>query len=131
MGVHPTTSAALQAEKVRCLCPEVCPRFGHTRCAPQECESFTISGSSGVLVDIRKTAPVTAKEEAATSLLSLSNPMDVLVKMTSPTLAIDEDKVGRVAGRGWSKTHTNRGFPSSQLEFPEPLKNSVPEVLHG
>ncbi|XP_024410437.1 protein-arginine deiminase type-6 [Desmodus rotundus] len=62
-------------------------------CAPQECESFTISGSPGVLVDIRNTVPVITNDGVATTQLSLSDPMDVLVKMTSPTLAIDGDKV--------------------------------------
>ncbi|XP_054435590.1 protein-arginine deiminase type-6 [Pteronotus mesoamericanus] len=53
-------------------------------CAPPECESFTVSGSPGVLVDIHN---------AATTQLPLSDPMDVLVKMTSPSVAVDGDKV--------------------------------------
>ncbi|XP_011361899.1 protein-arginine deiminase type-6 [Pteropus vampyrus] len=65
-----------------------------SRCAPHKCESFTVSGSPGVLVDIRNAVPVTTSEDPATTRWSLSDPMDVLVKMTSPSPATDGDKVG-------------------------------------
>lgn len=82
-------------------------------------------------MDIRNTVPVITNDGVATTQLSLSDPMDVLVKMTSPTLAIDGDKVGQVGGRGRTKANTTPGSPSSQLAFPELLKNWVPKVLHG
>ncbi|KAB1268344.1 Protein-arginine deiminase type-6 [Camelus dromedarius] len=62
-------------------------------CAPPSCESFTISGSLGVLVDIHNTVPGKAKEEAAMARWPLSHPVDVLVKMTSPSSAINEEKI--------------------------------------
>lgn len=46
------------------------------------------------MVDIRHAVPVTTGEDPATTRWSLSDPMDVLVKMTSPSPAIDRDKVG-------------------------------------
>lgn len=85
---------APEAEKMRLWCPNVCLFFGKTRCAPQKCKSFTISGSPGVLVNIHNTGPVINSEEAAANRWSLSDPMDVLVKMTSPSTVIDEEKVG-------------------------------------
>lgn len=84
---------------MRLSCPYTCPHVGQTRCAPQKCEFFTVSGSSGVLVDIHNAVPVTTSEDPAMTRWSLSEPMDVLVKMTSPSPAIDEDKVRpRVGG---------------------------------
>ncbi|XP_058574898.1 protein-arginine deiminase type-6 [Neofelis nebulosa] len=62
-------------------------------CAPEKCKSFTISGSPGVLVDIHNTSPLMTKEETATTRWPLSDPMDVLVKMISPSSAPDGDKV--------------------------------------
>ncbi|KAF6110520.1 peptidyl arginine deiminase 6 [Phyllostomus discolor] len=62
-------------------------------CAPRGCDSFSVSGSAGVLVDTRNMTPATAKEEAVTTYHSLSNSKDVLMKMTSPANAIDEDVV--------------------------------------
>ncbi|XP_058409028.1 protein-arginine deiminase type-6 [Diceros bicornis minor] len=62
-------------------------------CAPQKCKSFTISGSLGVLVDVHNSVPVMTREEAATTRWPLSDSMDVLVKMQSPSSAIDGDKV--------------------------------------
>ncbi|KAM5320138.1 inactive protein-arginine deiminase type-6 [Glossophaga mutica] len=62
-------------------------------CAPQECKSFTIRSSPGVSVDVHNGVPVRTNKEVATTQLPLSDPTDVLVKMTSPSLAIDEDKV--------------------------------------
>uniref|UniRef100_A0A8C3W118 Inactive protein-arginine deiminase type-6 n=1 Tax=Catagonus wagneri TaxID=51154 RepID=A0A8C3W118_9CETA len=62
-------------------------------CAPQKCESFTISGSPGVLVDIYNIAPGKARQEAALTRWPLSHPMDVLVKMTSPSSTVNGDKV--------------------------------------
>lgn len=46
------------------------------------------------MVDIRNAVPVTTSEDPATTRWSLSDPMDVLVKMTSPSPATDGDKVG-------------------------------------
>ncbi|XP_044889164.1 protein-arginine deiminase type-6 isoform X4 [Felis catus] len=63
------------------------------RCAPEKCKSFTISGSPGVLVDIHNTSPLMTKEEMATTRWPLSDPMDVLVNMVSPSSAPDGDKV--------------------------------------
>uniref|UniRef100_A0ABI8AEQ8 Protein-arginine deiminase n=1 Tax=Felis catus TaxID=9685 RepID=A0ABI8AEQ8_FELCA len=62
-------------------------------CAPEKCKSFTISGSPGVLVDIHNTSPLMTKEEMATTRWPLSDPMDVLVNMVSPSSAPDGDKV--------------------------------------
>ncbi|XP_046940865.1 protein-arginine deiminase type-6 [Lynx rufus] len=62
-------------------------------CAPEKCKSFTISGSPGVLVDIHNTSPLLTKEEIATTRWPLSDPMDVLVNMISPSSAPDGDKV--------------------------------------
>ncbi|KAM9243031.1 inactive protein-arginine deiminase type-6 [Dugong dugon] len=62
-------------------------------CAPQKCESFTISGSLGILTDVHNAIPVKTTEEAATTRWPLSGPMDVLVKMVSPSTAPSEDKV--------------------------------------
>ncbi|XP_014928435.2 protein-arginine deiminase type-6 [Acinonyx jubatus] len=62
-------------------------------CAPEKCKSFTISGSPGVLVDIHNTSPLMTKEEMATTRWPLSDPMDVLVNMISPSSAPDGDKV--------------------------------------
>ncbi|XP_007083828.1 protein-arginine deiminase type-6 [Panthera tigris] len=62
-------------------------------CAPEKCKSFTISGSPGVLVDIHNTSPLMTKEETATTRWPLSDPMDVLVNMISPSSAPDGDKV--------------------------------------
>ncbi|ELK10465.1 Protein-arginine deiminase type-6 [Pteropus alecto] len=79
-------------EHVICvLGTEIC--LDLSRCAPHKCESFTVSGSPGVLVDIRNAVPVTTSEDPATTRWSLSDPMDVLVKMTSPSPATDGDKV--------------------------------------
>lgn len=78
---------------MRLSCPYTCPHVGQTRCAPQKCEFFTVSSSSGVLVDIHNAVPVTTSEDPAMTRWSLSEPMDVLVKMTSPSPAIDGDKV--------------------------------------
>ncbi|XP_037010684.2 protein-arginine deiminase type-6 [Artibeus jamaicensis] len=58
-------------------------------CAPKECESFTVSGSPGVLVDVRGTND----KEVTTPQLPLSDLTGVLVKMTTPTLALEQDKV--------------------------------------
>lgn len=79
---------------MRLWCPKVCLFVGKTRCAPQKCKFFTISGSPGVFVNIHNTSPVRTSEEAALNRWSLSDPMDVLVKMTSPSTVIDEEKVG-------------------------------------
>ncbi|XP_036112954.1 protein-arginine deiminase type-6 [Molossus molossus] len=62
-------------------------------CAPQRCESFTIGASPGVLVDIPNTVLAAPNDEAATTQVSLFDPMDVLVKMTSPSSALDDSKV--------------------------------------
>ncbi|XP_066121260.1 protein-arginine deiminase type-6 [Saccopteryx bilineata] len=70
---------------------EVCLDF--SGCAPQKCTSFTISGSPGVLVDIHDTVLDITNEETATIQLPLSDPLDVLVTMMSPSSAIDGDKV--------------------------------------
>ncbi|XP_016074903.1 PREDICTED: protein-arginine deiminase type-6 [Miniopterus natalensis] len=64
-----------------------------SRCAPRQCTSFTVSGSPGVSVSVRNNGSVATKEEAATTQLPLSDPMDVLMKMTCPSPAIDHDKV--------------------------------------
>ncbi|XP_062963002.1 protein-arginine deiminase type-6 [Cynocephalus volans] len=60
-------------------------------CAPQKCESFTIRGSGGVLIDVSNT--VITEEENATVWCPLLDPTYVLVKMISPSPAVDEDKV--------------------------------------
>lgn len=97
--------SALRRERVRgrplrFLCPRVCLLVGPSRCAPEKCKSFTISGSPGVLVDIHNTSPLMTKEETATTRWPLSDPMDVLVNMISPSSAPDGDKVSLGAGGG-------------------------------
>lgn len=77
---------------VRLLCPKFC-LVGQTRCAPQKCESFTIASSPGVLVDIYNVASGKVTQEAALTQWPLSHPMDVLVKMTSPSSDVNGDKV--------------------------------------
>ncbi|XP_040318563.1 inactive protein-arginine deiminase type-6 [Herpailurus yagouaroundi] len=79
---------------VRALCVlgvDIC--LDLSGCAPEKCKSFTISGSPGVLVDIHNTSPLMTKEEMATTRWPLSDPMDVLVNMISPSSAPDGDKV--------------------------------------
>uniref|UniRef100_A0A8C6B722 Protein-arginine deiminase n=1 Tax=Monodon monoceros TaxID=40151 RepID=A0A8C6B722_MONMO len=62
-------------------------------CAPQQCESFTVDSSPGVVVQIYGTDPVKIGEEAAMNWWPLSHPMNVLVGMTSPSSANDKGKV--------------------------------------
>uniref|UniRef100_A0A8D0W8Q4 Protein-arginine deiminase n=1 Tax=Sus scrofa TaxID=9823 RepID=A0A8D0W8Q4_PIG len=62
-------------------------------CAPQKCESFTIASSPGVLVDIYNVASGKVTQEAALTQWPLSHPVDVLVKMTSPSSDVNGDKV--------------------------------------
>ncbi|XP_036901212.1 protein-arginine deiminase type-6 [Sturnira hondurensis] len=62
-------------------------------CAPRECNSFTVRGSPGILVDICSADQGIINKEAAPPQLPLSDLTGVLVKMTAPTLALDEDKV--------------------------------------
>ncbi|KAF6345273.1 peptidyl arginine deiminase 6 [Rhinolophus ferrumequinum] len=79
-------------ERAHCIVgTEIC--LDLSGCAPQKCKFFTISGSPGVFVNIHNTGPVITSEEAAVNRWSLSDPMDVLVKMTSPSTVIDEEKV--------------------------------------
>lgn len=77
----------------RPLCPKICLLAGPIRCAPEKCKSFTVSGSPGVLVDVPNTVQAGSGEEAAPTRWPLSHPIDVLVKMTAPSSAIDGDKV--------------------------------------
>uniref|UniRef100_A0A8C9DW34 Protein-arginine deiminase n=1 Tax=Phocoena sinus TaxID=42100 RepID=A0A8C9DW34_PHOSS len=62
-------------------------------CAPQQCESFTVDSSPGVVVQIYGTDPVKIGEEAAMNWWPLSRPTNVLVGMTSPSSANDKGKV--------------------------------------
>ncbi|XP_045883033.1 protein-arginine deiminase type-6 [Meles meles] len=62
-------------------------------CAPEKCKSFTVSGSPGILVDVPNTVQAGSGEEATPTRWTLSHPIDVLVKMTAPSSAIDGDKV--------------------------------------
>ncbi|XP_007459320.1 PREDICTED: protein-arginine deiminase type-6 [Lipotes vexillifer] len=62
-------------------------------CAPQQCESFTVESSPGVVVQIYGTDPVKIGEEAAMNWWPLSHPTNVLVGMTSPSSANDKGKV--------------------------------------
>ncbi|XP_033698357.1 inactive protein-arginine deiminase type-6 [Tursiops truncatus] len=62
-------------------------------CAPQQCESFTVDSSPGVMVQIYGTDPVKIGEEAAMNWWPLSHPTNVLVGMTSPSSANDKGKV--------------------------------------
>ncbi|XP_076994121.1 inactive protein-arginine deiminase type-6 [Tamandua tetradactyla] len=62
-------------------------------CAPQKCKSFTINGSLGVLINVHDTVPVKTSEEVSVTRWLLSDPMDVLVKMVSPSTATDGDMV--------------------------------------
>lgn len=98
-GALPSTPATLQAEKVRLLCPNFCLLAGLPRCAPQQCESFTVDSSPGVVVQIYGTDPVKIGEEAAMNWWPLSRPTNVLVGMTSPSSANDKGKVGLGGGR--------------------------------
>ncbi|KAM9689026.1 inactive protein-arginine deiminase type-6 [Trichechus inunguis] len=87
--VHLSLDSPVQAICV--LGTEIC--LDLQGCAPQQCESFTISGSLGILTDVHNAIPVKTTEEAATTRWPLSGPMDVLVKMVSPSTAPSEDKV--------------------------------------
>ncbi|XP_037354834.1 protein-arginine deiminase type-6 isoform X1 [Talpa occidentalis] len=62
-------------------------------CAPRQCKSFAVTGSLGVSVDIHSRVPGTSREEAATARWPLSDPVDVLVKMVSPSPDVQEHKV--------------------------------------
>ncbi|XP_047423258.1 protein-arginine deiminase type-6 [Sciurus carolinensis] len=62
-----------------------------SRCAPKKCESFTVRASPRVLIDILGTV-ITGKEDAVICR-ALSSTMHVLVRMASPSLSVDEDKV--------------------------------------
>ncbi|XP_012656967.2 protein-arginine deiminase type-6 [Otolemur garnettii] len=59
--------------------------------APRECASFTISGSAGILIDIVDSM-ITEKEDT-TIWWPLSDPTYAVMKMTSPSPAVDGDKV--------------------------------------
>nr|AAV85441.1 egg and embryo abundant-peptidyl arginine deiminase-like protein [Canis lupus familiaris] len=79
---------------VRALCVlgmEIC--LDVNGCAPERCEAFTISSSPGVSVDLHGTLPGTGQEGTAVTRWPLSNPTDVLVKMTCPSSASDGDQV--------------------------------------
>ncbi|XP_029801757.1 protein-arginine deiminase type-6 [Suricata suricatta] len=65
----------------------------HSGCAPEKCKSFTVNGSSGVLVSIHHISPSMTKEQVVTSRWPLSDPIDILVHMISPSSAPDGDKV--------------------------------------
>uniref|UniRef100_UPI0040387D2D inactive protein-arginine deiminase type-6 n=1 Tax=Callospermophilus lateralis TaxID=76772 RepID=UPI0040387D2D len=62
-----------------------------SRCAPKNCGSFTVRASPRVLVDVAGTV-ISGKEDAVIcrSLLDTSH---VLVRMVSPSVSVDEDKV--------------------------------------
>lgn len=122
-GPSPTKPAAPWAEKGRLLCPKVCLLVGPTRCAPEKCKSFTVSGSPGVLVDILRTVPAVSREEAAPTRWPLQHPIDVLVKMTSPSSAIDSDKVSPGMGAGGG------GDTTRKLLFPGPKSVKYAGVL--
>ncbi|KAJ8780832.1 hypothetical protein J1605_000875 [Eschrichtius robustus] len=62
-------------------------------CAPQQCKSFTVDSSPGVVVQIYGTDPVKIGEEAAMNRWPLSHPTNVLVGMASPSSANDKGKV--------------------------------------
>ncbi|XP_068393840.1 protein-arginine deiminase type-6 [Eschrichtius robustus] len=62
-------------------------------CAPQQCKSFTVDSSPGVVVQIYGTDPVKIREEAAMKRWPLSHPTNVLVGMASPSSANDKGKV--------------------------------------
>lgn len=79
---------------MRLLCPNFHLLAGLPRCAPQQCESFTVDSSPGVVVQIYGTDPVKIGEEAAMNWWPLSHPTNVLVGMTSPSSANDKGKVG-------------------------------------
>uniref|UniRef100_G3T650 Protein-arginine deiminase n=1 Tax=Loxodonta africana TaxID=9785 RepID=G3T650_LOXAF len=90
--VHLSLDSPIQAICV--LGTEIClDLHGQPRCAPRECDSFTITGSLGVLTNVHNAVPIKTTEEAATTRWPLSGPMDVLVKMVSPSTAPSEDKV--------------------------------------
>ncbi|KAM7324036.1 hypothetical protein ACRRTK_016341 [Alexandromys fortis] len=61
------------------------------RCAPENCESFTIRGSPRILIHISSTV-ITGKGEAMV-WRPMDQPMEVLVRMVSPSPTVDEDKV--------------------------------------
>lgn len=131
-GPSPTKPAALWAENGTLLCPKVCLLVGPTRCAPEKCKSFTVSGSPGVLVDIPNTVPAVSGEEAAPTRWPLSHPIDVLVKMTSPSSAIDSDKVSLGVGDEGASPSCGRGLPPKRWCFlgPESVKHAgvLPDV---
>ncbi|XP_004460575.2 protein-arginine deiminase type-6 [Dasypus novemcinctus] len=79
------------AHAVCMLGTEIC--LDLSGCAPQGCQSFTIVGSLGVLIHVYNTFPVKTSKEVSTTRWPLSDHMDVLVKMLSPSTAPDGDKV--------------------------------------
>lgn len=108
-GPIPHQASCPVGQKARFLCLKVCLLVGPTRCAPEKCKSFTVSGSPGVLVDILDTVPAVSREEAAPTRWPLSHPIDVLVKMTSPSSAIDSDKVSPGMGAEGDSPSWGRG----------------------
>ncbi|XP_008851152.1 protein-arginine deiminase type-6 isoform X2 [Nannospalax galili] len=60
-------------------------------CAPKKCESFTIRGSPRVLIHICSSV-ITGKEDSIV-WQPLSQSTEALVRMVSPSPAVDEDKV--------------------------------------
>lgn len=88
-SVHPCASNA------RCL--------WQSRCAPENCESFTIRGSPRILIHISSSV-ITGKGEAMV-WRPMTQPMEALVRMVSPSPAVDEDKVSQGGEKG------NRAYP--------------------
>lgn len=88
----------MRGHPLRSLGPRVCLLVGPSRCAPEKCKSFTVSGSPGVLVSVHNTSPLMTKEETAMTRWPLSDPVDVLVNMISPSSAPDGDKVSLGVG---------------------------------
>uniref|UniRef100_A0A8C0X6P9 Protein-arginine deiminase n=1 Tax=Castor canadensis TaxID=51338 RepID=A0A8C0X6P9_CASCN len=64
-------------------------------CAPKNCESFTIQASPRVCMDVSGTV-ITGRDTEVWR--PLSNPMNALVRMVSPSPAVDEDKVSLASG---------------------------------
>lgn len=64
-----------------------------TRCAPKNCESFTIRGSPRVLIHISSSV-ITGKADAVV-WQPMTQPTEALVRMVSPSPDVDEDKVSQ------------------------------------
>lgn len=94
----PPRSVHSCASNARCL--------WQSRCAPENCKSFTIRGSSRILIHLSSSV-ITGKGEAVV-WRPMVRPMEALVRMLSPSPAVDEDKVSQGREKG---NRTSPGDP--------------------